>query len=44
MMKSQANMNQLNQLNEKKIHRQKGKAGLGYKDEDESSRQGAQKN
>ena len=41
MMKSQADMNQLN----KKIHhRQKGKAGIGYIEEIESSEQGAQKN
>ena len=41
MMKSQANMNQLND----KIHqRHKGTTGLGYIEESESSKQGAQKN
>ena len=40
-MKSQANMNQ---LNEKNLFRQKGKEGIGYKEEGESSKQGAQKN
>ena len=44
MMKSQADMNQLNQQNEQNIHRQKGKAGLGYKEEGETSKQGSQKN
>ena len=44
MMKSQADMNQLNQQNEKNIHRQKGKAGLGYEEEGESSKQGAKRN
>ena len=37
-------MNQLNQQNEKNLYRKKGKAGLGYKDEGESSKQGPQKN
>ena len=37
-------MDQLNQLNEKNLYRQKGKAGIGYKEEGESSKQGAQKN
>ena len=41
MMKSQADMNQ---LNEKNIYRQKGKSRIGYKEEGESSKQGAQKN
>ena len=45
MMKSQANMNQLNQQNEQNLHRKKGKAGLGYNDEEgESSKQGAKRN
>ena len=44
MMKSQAYMKQLNQLNEGNLYRKKGKARLGYKDEGESSKQGAQKN
>ena len=41
MMKSQADMNQLNEQN---IYRQKGKEGIGYKEEGESSKQGAQRN
>ena len=41
MMKFQANMNR---LNEKNLHRQKGKAGIGYKEEGESSKQGVEKN
>ena len=41
MMKSQADMNQLNELNH---FRQKGKVGIGYIEEGESSKQGAQKN
>ena len=41
MMKSQANMNQ---LNEKNLYRQKGKVGIRYKEEGESSKQGAQNN
>ena len=41
MMKSQADMNQ---LNEKNLYRQKGKVGIGYKEEGESSKQGAQQN
>ena len=45
MMKSQADMNQLNQQNEQNFHRKKGKVGLGYNDEDgESSKQGAKRN
>ena len=44
MMKSQEDMNQFNQLNEWNFYRQNGKVGLGYKDEGESSKQGAQKN
>ena len=44
MMKSQADMNQLNQRNEKNLHKKKGKVRLGYKDEGESSKQGAQRN
>ena len=44
MMKSQADMNQLNQKNEQNLHRQKDKVGLGYKEEGESSKQGAQRN
>ena len=34
----------MNQLNEKNQYRQKGKAGIGYTYEGESSKQGAQKN
>ena len=41
MMKSQVDMNQ---LNEKNIYRQKGKVVIGYKEEVESSNQGSQKN
>ena len=41
MMKSQANMNQ---LNEQSHHKQKGKTGIGYTKEGESSKQGVQKN
>ena len=41
MMKSQVDMNK---LNEKSHHTQKGKVGIGYTKESESSRQGAQKN
>ena len=40
MVKSQERMNQ---LNEKHQYRHKGKAGLGYTEEGESSQQGAQK-
>ena len=40
MMKSQANINQLNEQN---LYRQKGKLGIGYK-EGESPKQDAQKN
>ena len=41
MMKSQA---YINQLNEKSHYRQKGKARIGYTEEGESSKQGAQNN
>lgn len=41
MMKSQESMNQ---LNEKTQYRHKGKGGLGYIEEGESSQQGAEKN
>ena len=41
MMKSQVDMNQLNEQN---LYRKKGKVGLEYKEEGESSKQGAQKN
>ena len=41
MMKSQANMNQLNEHN---FYRQKGKAGIRYKEEGESSKQDTQRN
>ena len=34
MMKSQADMNQLNQQNEQNLNRQKGKVGLGYNEEE----------
>ena len=44
MIKSQADMNQLNQQNEQNLHRQKDKDGLGYKEEGESSKQGEQRN
>ena len=44
MMKSQVDMNQSNQQNDKNLYRQKGKAGIGYKEEGESSKQGAQRN
>ena len=44
MMKSQVDMNQLNHKNEQNLHRQKGKAGLGYEEEGESSKQCAQRN
>ena len=40
-MKSQTD---INQLNEQSHYRQKGKVGIGYIEEDESSKQGAQKN
>ena len=40
-MKSLAEMDQ---LNEKNPYKQKGKAGIGYKEEGKSSKQGAQKN
>ena len=39
IMKSQADMDQLNQKNEQNLYRQKGKAGIGYKKDDESSKQ-----
>ncbi|GLJ23271.1 hypothetical protein SUGI_0440210 [Cryptomeria japonica] len=41
MMKSQTN---LDQLNEQNLHKRKGKAGLGYNEEGESSKQGSQRN
>ena len=41
MMKFQANMNQ---SNEQSHYRQKGKVGIGYIEEGESSKQGTQKN
>ena len=44
MMKSQIDMTQLNQQSEKNFHKQKGKTGLGYKEEGETSKQGAQRN
>ena len=45
MMKFQVDMNQLNQQNEQNLHRQKGKVGLGYNEEEgESSKQGARRN
>ena len=40
MMKSQVDMNQLNDQN---LYKQKGKARIGYKEEGESCKQGAQK-
>ena len=40
-MKSQADMNQLHEQN---LHKQKGKEGIGYKGEGESSKQGTQNN
>ena len=41
VIKSQQNMNQLHEQN---LHKKKWKEGLGYKDESESSKQGAQRN
>ena len=41
MVKYQADMNELNEQN---LYRQKGKVGLGYKDEGESSKKGTQRN
>ena len=41
IMKYQEDMNQ---LNEKKLHIKKGNVGIGYKEEGESSKKGAQKN
>ena len=41
MIKSQVDMNQLNEQN---LYKQKGKEGIGYKEEGEFSKQGAQKN
>ena len=38
MVKSQKDMDQLNLQNEEKFHKQNGKAGLGYKEEGESSK------
>ena len=43
-MRSQVDMDQLNQLNEQNLYRQKGKIGIRYKEEGESSKQDAQKN
>ena len=37
-------MDQLNQKNEQNLHRQRGKVGLGYNEQGESSKQGIQKN
>ena len=37
-------MDQLNQLNEQNLYRKKGKVGIRYKEEGESSKQGSQKN
>ena len=42
-MRSQEDMDQLKQLNEKNLYRKKGKVEIGYKEEGESSKQGAQK-
>ena len=45
MLKSQEDMNQLNQQNEHNLHRKKWKARLGYNEEEgESSKQGATRN
>ena len=44
IMKSQVDIDQLNQLNEKNLYRQKGKVGIGYKEEGDSSKQVSQKN
>ena len=45
MLKSQEDMNQLNQQNEQNLHRKKGKVGLGYNEEEgESSKKGAKRN
>ena len=41
MMKSQFDMNK---LKEKNLYRQRGKVGIGYKEDGESSKQGAQRN
>ena len=41
MLKFQADVNQLNKLSQ---YRQKGKAGIGYIEEGESSKKGAQNN
>ena len=41
IMKSQVDMNQLNEQN---LYRKKGKVGIGYTEEGESSKQGAEKN
>ena len=43
MMKSQVDRTHLNQQSEMNLHRQKGKVGLGYKEEGETSKQGAQR-
>ena len=44
IMKSQVDMDQLTQLNEKNLYRKKGKVGIGYKEESESSKKSSQKN
>ena len=45
MIKSQEDVNHLNQKNKQNFHTQKGKAGLGYNEEKgESSKQGAKRN
>ena len=45
MIKSQEDVNHLNQQNEQNFHKQEGKAGLGYnKEEDVSSKQGEKRN
>ena len=45
MIKSQEDVNQLNQQNEQNFHKQKGKVGLGYNNEEgECSKQGSKRN
>ena len=44
IMKSQVDMDRLNQMNEQNLYRQKSKARIGYNEEGEPSKQGAQKN
>ena len=44
MMKSEEDMNQLNQQVEQNFHNQEGTTGLGYKEDGESSKQGAKRN